>query len=651
MKTYYLLFGLLLSVLITSAQSIPSPYAWDAKPSFTDVPEKYKTEDRVGLYSFERYEYYHNEEGNLMVYQTIHKKYRALNDKAVNQLNSLSIEIGNGVELVDLHARTINSKGDVVEFDKNSIKEVTDDESRDNYKIFAIDGIEVGNDIEYIMVKKIPSDYFGRAYFQYSYPVLESKWEMSSPATLHYDVKAYNANVELSENLTEERNYYAAEMSNIAALKDEKYAYTNPRRARVEFRLAVNKAKGNFPILGWDNVAQRLYSNNYLLEDKELDALAKMKEEIDLNTESVEEKIANIEAYIKKNILIQEFHVPDFNKLDFIAQNKVSSERGIVKVYVNLFKQLGIEHNIVLGSERDVFQLDKDFSSWDYLRKYLIYLPQIAKYIAPGNLEFRLGCFPPKLAATDGLFIERVQVGDFESAIGHIREIKALDYHANYDHMFINMSLDMDENMTHIVTERCFNGLSGGYFKQYYNMMDEKAKGEFLKNLMATKVGKPEYNEMSTREKSVKKGAEDADFIIYADVNSADFMEQAGNKILVKIGESIGPQAEMYQKEERKADIENEFNRWYVRTIRFTIPDDYQISNPEVTDMNVVHEIDGETLFKFVSNHRIDGNQYIVEIDEFYNEIYTKKEHFEAFRKVVNAAADFNKAVLILEAN
>lgn len=650
MKTYYLIFCLIFSTLIASAQTVPSPYAWESKPVYADIPEKYTTEDRVGLLSFERYEYFHNEEGTLMVFQTIHRKFRALNDKAVNQLNTLSVEIGNGVELVDLQARTINEKGKLVKFDKNSIKDVTDDESRDKFKIFAIDGIEVGNDIEYIIVKKIPSDYFGRSYLQFSYPMLKAKWEMSSPAILHFDAKAYNASIEVSKKLTEERNFYATEMSDIPALKEEKYAYTNPRRARVEYRLAVNKAKGNFPILAWDNVAQRLYANYYLLEDKEQDALDKMKKEIDLSSTDIEQKVSNIENYIKKNILIQEFHVPDFNKLDFIAQNKVSSERGIVKVYANLFKQLGLKHNIVLGSERDVYQLDKDFSSWDYLRKYLIYLPEIDKYIAPANLEYRLGCFPPKLAATDGLFIELVQVGDFESAIAHIKEIKALDYHENYDHMFIKMDLNIDESLTHIITERCFHGLSGGFFKQYYNMMDEKAKSEFLKNIMATKFGKPEYKEMTTHERSDKKGAENASFIIYADVESADFMEQAGNKILVQLGESIGPQAEMYQKEERKADVENEFNRWYVRTINFTIPEDYHISNPEVVDMNVVHEIDGETLFKFVSNHRIEGNQYIVEIDEFYNEIYTDKEHFEAFRKVVNAAADFNKAVLILEA-
>ena len=649
MKTYYITLCLVFSHLLALAQIAPSEYKWESKPAYLTIPEEFTSEDRVGLYSFERYEYFHNAEGNLFVFQTVHRKFRALNDKAVNQLNTLSMEIGNGVELIDIKARTINENGKIVNFDKSSIKEVTDDESRDKYKIFAIDGIEVGNDIEYIMVKKIPSDYFGRAYFQYPYPVLEARWELSSPATLLYDTKAYNADIKLDNQLGEERNVYTAEMKNIPALKEEKFAYLNPRRARVEYRLAYNTDQGKFPILTWDHVAQRIYSNNYLLEGKDQEVLDKMKSEIDLSATDVKQKVANVENYLKKNILIQEFHAPEFDNLEFVAQNKVSSERGIVKIYANLFKQLGIQHNIVLASDRDVFPLDKDFSSWDYLRKYLIYLPEIDQYIAPANLQFRLGCFPATLGASDGLFVELVKVGNFESAVAQLKEIKASDYRENYDHMFIKMDLNIDESLTHIITERCFHGLSGGFFKQFYSMMDEKAKGEFLKNIMATKLGKPEYKEMTTHEKSENPQASDADFIIYADVMSEDFMEQAGNKILVNIGESIGPQSEMYQEEERKADIENEFNRWYIRNIEFTIPEDYSISNPEVADMNVVHEIDGETLFKFVSKHRIEGNKYIVEIDEFYNEIYTDKKHIEAFRNVVNAAADFNKVVLILE--
>ena len=649
MKAHYITICLVFSQLMALAQIAPSEYSWEKNPTYSNISDEFTNEDRVALYVFERYEYFHNEEGNLFVFQTIHKKFRALNHKAVNQLNTLSIEIGNGVELLDIKARTINENGKVVDFDKSSIKEVTDDESRDNYKIFAIDGIEVGNDIEYIISKKIPSDYFGRTYFQYAYPVLKAKWELSSPTTLLYDTKAYNAPIQLKSELGEKRNIYTAEMNHIPALKEEKYAFVNPRRARIEFRLAYNKGQGNFPILTWDNVAQRIYENNYILQAKDYEVLDKMIANIDVSSNNLEDKIASIEEYLKKNILIQEFHHPDFENLEFVSKNKVSSERGILKLYVNLFKKLGIQHNIVVASDRDVFPLDKDFSSWDYLRKYLIYLPAIDKYIAPGNFEYRLGVFPPLLGATNGLFVHLVQVGDFESAVAHIKEIKALDYHDNYDHMFIKMDLNVDEGTTHIITERCFKGLSGGYFKQFYNMMDEKAKAEFIKNIMASKFGKPEYKEMTTHEKSKHEQAKDAEFIIYADVESEDFMEMAGNKILVNIGESIGPQTEMYQEEERKADVVNDFKRWYIRTIHFTIPKDFSISNPEVVDLNVSHEMNGESVFKFESKHRIEGNQYIVEIDEFYDEIYTDKKYFEAFRKVVNAAADFNKVVLILE--
>jgi hypothetical protein len=628
---------------------VPSPYSWEERPTYQPIPDEYKSEDRVGLFSFERYEYYHNEEGDLMVFQTIHRKYRALNDKAVNELNTLSVDVEDGVELVDIQARTINKNGDIVLFDKSNIKEITDDESRDKYKIFAIDGIELGSDIEYIMVKNIPSSYFGRSYFQHSYPLLQAKWELSSPSSLVFDTKAYNAEINLTHKESEERNFYEGEMKDIPALKEEKFAYTNPNRVRIEFRLAMNKERGNYPILSWDHVAQRLYDNNYLLDDKEMDALNEVSEEIDLDSKDILQQVSNIENYIKKNILIQEFHVPDFYHLDFVLENKVSSEKGIVKLYVNLFKKLGIEHNIVLGSERDVFLLDKDFSSWDYLQKYLIYLPQINKYIAPANWEYRLGCFPAKLADTDGLFVELVQVGNFESAIANIKRIKASDYRENYDNMFITIDLNLDESLTHITTERCFHGLSGGFFKQYYDMMDEKDKLGFLKEVMETKLGKPEYIEIASKEKANQKWGANADFTIYADVKSADFIEFAGNKILLQIGESIGPQSEMYQTEERKADIENDFNRWYVRTIHFTIPEGYRISNPEVVDMDVAHELEGDVKFRFVSNHRIEGNQYIVDIDEFYNEIHTDKAYIEDFRKVINAAADFNKTVLILE--
>ncbi len=56
-------------------------------------------------------------------------------------------------------------------------------------------------------------------------------------------------------------------------------------------------------------------------------------------------------------------------------------------------------------------------------------------------------------------------------------------------------------------------------------------------------------------------------------------MEKAGPRILFKVGELIGPQIEMYRDDERTAEVENDFNRMYDRTIKIRLPKGYQVKN------------------------------------------------------------------------
>ena len=54
-----------------------------------------------------------------------------------------------------------------------------------------------------------------------------------------------------------------------------------------------------------------------------------------------------------------------------------------------------------------------------------------------------------------------------------------------------------------------------------------------------------------------------------------------------------------------------------------------------------------EYLFK--SSYEQQGQKVTVTIREYYRQIRWPKADFEAFRGVVNAAANFNKVVLVLE--
>jgi len=138
-------------------------------------------------------------------------------------------------------------------------------------------------------------------------------------------------------------------------------------------------------------------------------------------------------------------------------------------------------------------------------------------------------------------------------------------------------------------------------------------------------------------------------FEVKFDISSEYFVEKAGNKYLFKLGDLIGPQMEMYQEKKRILPLEAEFNRSYYRTIKIHIPEGYQISNLEDITIKNSYAAKGKELFIFDSYYTLDGNVLTVTADEHYRESIVAPEIFEAYRTVINSAADFNKVTLILE--
>jgi hypothetical protein len=127
-------------------------------------------------------------------------------------------------------------------------------------------------------------------------------------------------------------------------------------------------------------------------------------------------------------------------------------------------------------------------------------------------------------------------------------------------------------------------------------------------------------------------------------------MEKAGPKYLFKLGDVIGRQVEMYQEKERKLPIDIAYPHTLYRTITLNIPDGYKVSNPESIKMMVEHKSpSGEQTMAFISDYKMDGKKMLITVKEFYNQVHYPASDIEIFKKVINAAADFNKVVLVLE--
>lgn len=629
-------------------QSQSKENKWWTKAEFSELNKAYENEKVIGIFFNQKYEYSYSDEGNFIMLHSLHKKFRLNSDESIDKFNKISVSLDGVINVEDIKARTIKPDGSVVEFDKNNIKEIKDDKAGMSYKIFAIDGIEKGDEVEYYVTRKMWGENFGRTYYQYSYPLQYASIEIKCPNNLIYDIKGYNGfpNGEF-EKIDDKTHRFFCQKENIDAIRSEKFSYINPRKERIEYRLDYNTSRDKSQKLTWDHAAIRVYEMMYVgVNEKAITNLMGLAK---ITGTTTRQKVLQVEEFIKNNIYVEKFNAPTFTDLKFVFENKVTGPRGVVKVYSNMLKQLDINHQLVLTTQRDNVKFDPDFQCWNYLDNYLIYFPELDTYIDPRNVAYRLGVYNGLQTANYAMFIEPVKIGEFESAIAKIKYLEPTVYNQNYDNMIIDIYVDVENSTTRIVNERGMKGLSGGFVVNYFSMMNDEQKEKNLKDINSTKAPNPNYKLLEVRATTEKEPLKDADFIIYADFTTDAFLENAGNKLLLNIGESIGPQVEMYFEENRKSKAENDHNRLYHREITFNVPEGYKISNPEVGELIVTEGEKENKVFGFESTYTYAKDVYKLKIIEYYKNIFVTDDQFEGFKNVVNAAADFNKIVLVLE--
>jgi hypothetical protein len=105
----------------------------------------------------------------------------------------------------------------------------------------------------------------------------------------------------------------------------------------------------------------------------------------------------------------------------------------------------------------------------------------------------------------------------------------------------------------------------------------------------------------------------------------------------------------MYQEKPRQLPAELPYAHELERKLTFDIPQGYTIKNLNDINIDVQYKKDNVVTMGFVSSYKIVNNVLEVYIMETYRELKYPLSEFETFKKVINASADFNKIVLLLE--
>lgn len=647
----YIFFALLISFpgLLIAGNSF-RPYHWDENRTRIELNNAEKDLPVIMLKYYLEYQYvYEGADGEQFMYVTRHKITHVNNDQAIHENNKIYISTGDAGNIINLKARAIQPDGQVVVMDQNSIREIKDDEGS-GYRIFAIDGVEQGSEIEYYYTIKLHARYFLREFFQFNMPVKDASFKLEIPGNLKFAIKSYNGFV--PAKITKENDtlrIYEATMHDIPELHDEQFSQPSNRKMRIEFKLAYNSNIGNDRLFTWDDVSKRLYYSMYNIDKDSRKAVSKLIKTIKIDKKaSDKDKIIRIEEYIKTGFYLQNGNPDVMEDINEIIKNKYGNERGFTKLFSALFVQLGIDHELMLTIGRDKVLFDGSFDTWSYLDDYFFFFPKTGLYMTPYFMEYRLGIIPARFTATEGLFVKWIQGQEFDAAIGEIRYIPALPYDQNISKLNILIKIQDDITVSDITMSQSFSGYEAVFFKSFYPLLEKDKKTEMLENLVKYIGQDAEISHLSTENTTLNYQNNKMPFTVHSSFKTASLIENAGLRYIVKIGDMIGPQTELYQEKERTCRVENDYNRGYIRDITLIIPQGYAVKNPEDLNMDVFAEDKGNRVYSFKSIYSLEKNKLQIKIEENYKEIYYPKEKFENFRRVINAAADWNKIALIL---
>ncbi|MBD77724.1 MAG: hypothetical protein CL840_02130 [Crocinitomicaceae bacterium] len=657
MKNLFIAIIALVFSPILSAQEDYSPYhekiEFEKEPKNENLTESDTSSYGIHLIDRTVVDMYYDQErkGGLMEYRTYHKKIKLTTNRSIKQNNKVYFNLNNAVDLVEAKARVIKSDNSIINLNPDDIKEAENFEEYGRFKYFAFEGIELGADIEYIYTIKRNPDYNGNRFLLQGEAERNNvEFILIAPSNLYFDFVSLNGFPEVIRDTNDTTvNFYSAQVDKMSRLESEDYSSYTTSRQGVMYKLDYNGASGSKNLVSYTQAAQNIHVNmHYNVSSADLKSLSSLSKKLKISKMDTEDKLRHMEKFIKSNLNSVDQSGEDLESISKILENKNCNNSGLMKVYVNWIENEGIEYELCLGTERDEFPFEKDFEIYNCLGDYFFYFPEIDKYMVPDYWGYRLGYLPPSYTENYALFMKEVTLGDFTTYMSRVKWVKP----SSKDITYTNLDMNVDLGDSFDKTEVSFVKTAAGHEAAIFQASYESLSQEQLKNLEPVFLAF--FND---EEKVITQSFENTNpldvfqkpFVINATLDYPNLVQKAGPKYLVSVGKIIGPQSELYQEKKRELDIELDYNHGYLRDIDVQIPEGYRITNLKDLVFDKSVEIDGEKKMIFTSNYKLEGNTLKISVNEYYDALHLPKSRYDEFKSVINAAADFNKVVLVFE--
>ncbi len=651
MRQFYLLILLvLLSVDTTRSQECSfKDFLWIVKDASITVPDKYRNENEVVLERNIKVEIA-AASGSAVQFLLFHEKTFINSDDAIERNNKVYVPHSEEDKVLKNKLRVILKNGKVINLKESDIKEEIDQERGVKYHYFAVNGLEKGAVIErYYLLKENPK-LDGRTFqMQGAHPIVKNTFELVHPQHLAFQYKSYNGLPEAAVDTTSYSGKYTVGLqdTDIAALKnDEKYSNYNRHLKAFRYKLSANLASGTRNMYNYNEFATTIFDRfNPKFEKKDQKALEDFCKSF-APSKDLQEQIWDIENKIKKTIAYSPYFDTKGGLAD-ILKSKQANQSEILLLYLAVFRQMKIEHQIVFTSNRYEKPYDRDFQSFENLNEILFYFPAIKMYLTPTEIEYRLPLFPDEYGNTHGLFVRAKHFGGMEMGVGEVRFIELPDAAVTRDLMEITVDFTRDITNPTISSKMTYGGYSAVNFQPIKDFVDQDRFNKIMKEIAENYIGEAEYKSLKTENDGTDHIGKKP-YILHLTYDGSHLVQKAGTNYLFQVGQIIGRQMELYQEMQRALPVEIDHPHSYARKITILLPEKIQVKNPEKVAMQRATDINGKTEASWTSTYKMEGGAFVIENTEYYNSVEYPLDVFASYKDVINAAADFNKLVLVL---
>lgn len=647
-----LALGMILSGFCLTAQDFYfSKYDWKEVPDTYELTAEEKKEDQVIVK--ERISTHLVQRGNDLVEYNLKHKIILLNtDKAIERYNKYYVSTNGAIKVEMQKARVIKPNGKIIVLSEKDIKSSKNENGEVEYQYFAFEGVELGSYIEYLDIAVYPPSLSGGV-LKVQSDVMKKNVEVDviTPSHIEYQLLCVNGLPDFVKDSTALfLRRMVLKLDKIEALQEESWSAYDLNLKKVYFKFQRNTSSNKANFYNYGNASQNIHERLFALLNKKEAALVKkfiQKSQAD-KAPDVIDKVRLLENAMKKEIATIDNYFDQSEDITFILTKKITTEVGMNKLMINCLRELGINFELVMTCDRNDNKFIPKYEAYNFLKEYLIYIRDIDRYFS-ANFLTRVGFPPEELTFTEGLFISEVKIGDMVTGVGKVKYITGPSVDKSVDQMNSKVTFAPDFVTANVDFERTTTGYKAMPYQSVLGLMDEERRTD-LKNDYVQYVD-PDSKIISMsfeNEKGDDYGVKP--LVGKAVLESAHFVEMGGDKFLFKIGMLIGPQSELYNKLPRKLPVETPYTRKYNRVIEVVIPEGYSLKNTDILSMQVVPDTKNKSM-GFTSDYTIEGNKLRVEVNEWYNDVHYTLEEYPAYEKVINAAADFNKLIVVFQKN